>query len=149
MLYDKYKMKWFGLEVLVAFYVIASMRSFSNGQDQSDKQTPLSSIIQIHLLSSQKYSFWCKHAMKVCVHVKAHVIVLCCSQLSCLKWSFSRYSRGMSCSSSLPLRCNRSKQLYTHDWDICLDSFFFSSGQKLKHYYFPQQLSIIEYWTKQ
>lgn len=41
-------------------------------------------------------------------------MVLCCSQLSCLKWSFSRYSRGMSCSSSLPLRCSLSKHFYTH-----------------------------------
>lgn len=43
----------------------------------------------------------------------AHFMVLCCSQLSCLKWSFSRYSRGMSCSSSLPLRRNRSKHFCT------------------------------------
>lgn len=47
------------------------------------------------------------------VRVMTHAIFLCCSQLSCLKWSFSRYSSGISCSSCLPLRCNLSKHFWT------------------------------------
>lgn len=52
------------------------------------------------------------------VSFQAHVIVLFCNQLSCLKWSFSRYSRGMSCSSSLPLRRKRLRQFCKHAWKV-------------------------------
>lgn len=65
-----------------------------------------SPIIQVHLFSSYKCT-------QFLTEQSAYVRVLCCSQLSCLKWSFSKYSGGMSCSSSLPLRCNRSKHLCT------------------------------------
>lgn len=110
---------------------------------------PLTPLVR-RLIADQPLVLW-----NLWPFISTHVIVLFCNQLSCLKWSFSRYSRGMSCSSSLPLRRNRSRQVCKHikKWETLSFTYYTKTKtKKSRHFGEPSErlgtVPLVKLWDR-